>query len=272
MMRPICLIAAAALCAAADRAAPALAQGPSQKWIVVVDAGHGGDSPGMRARLPGGATIDEKTITLGIAHKLAAELRERGVIVKMTRETDVSVPLEQRGRIANKANGHLFISIHVNAAGPAERVPRSVRGVETFFLAEAKTEDERRVEAMENEVVRFETAVEVKADDPLSFLKNDLAQNEHLRESSELAAVIQAELGASHPGPSRGVKQANFSVLRNAYMPAVLVETGFGSNTAEAAWLSSKSGQRELADGIADATMAYLERYEKRVRPPAQHR
>ena len=259
------------------------AKGGQPRRKVVVDAGHGGSRPGMQARLPNGSTVDEKDITLGIATKLAAELRKRGVDVVMTRQRDadvcprfanrdcsIDVELEERGRIANDAHGDLFLSIHVNAAGPGEPHPRGVRGLETYFLAEAKTEDERRVEAMENGTVRFETARPVAPNNPLAFIINDMAQNEHLRESSELASTIQGGVGVSHPGASRGVKQANFSVLRNAYMPAVLVETGYGSNAKEALWLVSQSGQRELAASIVDATMDYLEKYERRVRAGAQ--
>ena len=101
--------------------------------------------------------------------------------------------------------------------------------------------------------------------DPLSFIMADMAQNEHLRESSELADRIQRRLARAHPGPSRGVKQAGFRVLVTAFMPAVLVEIGFGTNAAEAAYLSDPSRQEQLAAAIADAALAYLERYERRV-------
>jgi N-acetylmuramoyl-L-alanine amidase len=249
---------------------PAAPTPRQSRRTIVVDAGHGGSAPGMRARLANGSWIDEKAITLAIAKKLETELTKRGLKVVMTRESDVDVELEQRGRIANAAGGELFVSIHVNAAGPAERNPRAPRGLEVYFLAEAKTEDEKRVEAMENATVRFETSSPKSSDGPLAFLMNDMAQNEHLRESFELASAIQSVVGAVHPGPNRGVKQANFSVLRNAYMPAVLIETGYGSNPTEATWLASEAGQKELATNIADATMEYLDRYDKRVRSSGQ--
>jgi N-acetylmuramoyl-L-alanine amidase len=238
------------------------------KRIVVIDAGHGGPKSGMRARLPGGAVIDEKTITLGIALKLEAELKKRGVTVVMTRTSDTDVDLNERGRIANAAGGKLFLSIHVNAAGP--RQPKLARGLETYFFDEAKTEDERRVEAMENEIVSFDTDAPLPRNDPVDLIMRDMAQNEHLRESSELALAIQESVGAVHPGPNRGVKQANFAVLRTAFMPAVLIETGFGSNPTEAQWLASSGGQKTLAIQIAEATMEYLEKYEQRVRSTSE--
>jgi N-acetylmuramoyl-L-alanine amidase len=92
-----------------------------------------------------------------------------------------------------------------------------------------------------------------------------MIQNEHLRESSDLADVIQRRLGRIHPGPSRGVKQAGFRVLVTAYMPAVLVEIGFGTNAREAAFLQAADKQGMIANAIADAAMEYLQRYDRRV-------
>jgi N-acetylmuramoyl-L-alanine amidase len=157
--------------------------------------------------------------------------------------------------------------VHVNAANPNWKNPGASRGFETYFLAEAKTEDAKRVERMENEAVKFETGVHAPKGDPLSFIINDMAQNEHLRESSELAETIQGSLAAVHPAPDRGVRQANFSVLRNSFMPAVLVEIGFGTNPKDAAILTSKDWQARLAASIADATVRYVKAYERRVAP-----
>jgi len=232
---------------------------------VIVDAGHGGVDNGMSGPLGGGPRIYEKDITLAVAMKLGKELESRGVDVVYTRTTDTLIALDDRGRIANRADGDLFISIHVNAANPNWKDPGGSRGFETYFLSEAKTEDARRVEHMENESVRFEDVAPVERNDPLSFILSDMQQNEHLRESSQLAALIQERLGKMHPGPSRGVKQAGFRVLVTAYMPAVLVEIGFGTNPREAAYLSSPDKQSALADAIADAAMDYLGGYERRV-------
>jgi N-acetylmuramoyl-L-alanine amidase len=237
----------------------------SNRFVVVVDAGHGGQDPGMHGRLPSGQRIQEKDITLQVAHKVAASLKARGYDVIMTRSTDTLIALSDRGRIANAARGDLFLSIHVNAANPRWAKPSAARGVETYFLAEAKSEDERRVEQMENEATRFEVAAEADAGDPLSFLLTDMKQNEHLRESSDLAGIVQRHLAGVHPGPNRGVKQAGFRVLVTAYMPAVLIEIGFGTNPDEAAFISDPAQQRRMADAIAGAADSYFERYERRV-------
>ncbi|MCU0649643.1 MAG: N-acetylmuramoyl-L-alanine amidase [Gemmatimonadaceae bacterium] len=241
----------------------------SRRHVVVVDAGHGGKDPGMRGPIGGGPQIREKDITLQVSQRLRDALTARGVAVVMTRTSDTLIALADRGKIANQAKGDLFVSIHVNAANLRWKEPGAARGYETYFLAEAKTEDERRVAAMENEVVKFETEAETSTDDPLGFLLRDMAQNEHLRESSELASEVQARLGTVHPAGSRGVKQAGFRVLVGAFMPAVLVEIGFGTNAGDAAWMSSPTRQGELASALADAVLTYLERYDRKVGAPA---
>jgi N-acetylmuramoyl-L-alanine amidase len=247
-------------------AAPSARAGKRRR-LVVVDAGHGGPDNGMSGPIGRGPKVVEKSVTLAVATKLAAALRARGYDVLMTRTTDTLIALSDRGRIANAAHADLFISVHVNAANPNWKNPGASRGFETYFLAEAKTEDAKRVERMENEAVKFETGVHAPKGDPLSFVINDMAQNEHLRESSDLAETIQGSLARVHPAPDRGVRQANFSVLRNSFMPAVLVEIGFGTNPKDAVILTSPDWQARIAASIADATMRYVKGYERRVAP-----
>lgn len=229
---------------------------------VVVDAGHGGRDPGAPMR---GTSAREKDVALSVALHLGDVLKRRGVDVIYTRTTDTLIALDDRGRLANEAKGDLFISIHVNAANPKWKDPGAARGFETYFLAAAKSDDAKRVEEMENESVRFESEADVPSGDPLSFILSDMMQNEHLRESADLADIVQRHLRVVHRGPDRGVKQAGFRVLNNAFMPAVLVELGFGTNAEEAAFLTSSPKQRALATAVADATMEYLERHQARI-------
>jgi len=239
---------------------------PRARKLVVIDAGHGGPDNGMTGPIGDNPSwFVEKDVTLSVAKKLEAVMRARGYDVLMTRTTDTLIALYDRGRIANANHGDLFISIHCNAPGYTTAAAARERGFETYFLAEAKTEGERRVQDMENESVKFETGANAPKGDPLSFIITDMAQNEHLRESSDLAQTIQDGLIEVHPGPNRGVQQANFAVLRGSYMPAVLVEIGFGSNQSEATYLTDQANQRALARNIADSIIAYLGHYESRV-------
>jgi N-acetylmuramoyl-L-alanine amidase len=250
--------------AVARRPPPPVIRASARK-TVVIDAGHGGPDRGMSGPIGTPAWFVEKDVTLSVAKKLAGVLRARGVDVLMTRTTDTLIALADRGKMANSNHGDVFISIHVNAPGYNTAAAARERGFETYFLAEAKTEDERRVQDMENESVKFETGANAPKGDPLNFIITDMAQNEHLRESSDLARTIQDGLIDVHPGPNRGVQQANFSVLRGSYMPAVLVEIGFGSNQSEATYLSDQGNQIALARNIAQSVLDYLAHYESRV-------
>ncbi|MDQ8159836.1 MAG: N-acetylmuramoyl-L-alanine amidase [Gemmatimonadota bacterium] len=257
---------ATTIAAPADNARSAAARSAAlRRRVVVIDAGHGGPDNGMSGPIGSPRKVFEKNITLAFARVLQRTLQAREVQVVMTRTTDTLIALSDRGRIANQAKADLFLSVHVNAANPRWSNPGGARGFETFFLAEAKTEDERRVEAMENEAIRFETSEDVSRDDPLGFIMRDMAQNEHLRESGRLAEMIQSGMRQVHPGPNRGVKQAGFRVLVTAFMPAVLVEIGFGTNKSEAQYMTDPARQQELAETVADAVVRYLEEYERKV-------
>jgi N-acetylmuramoyl-L-alanine amidase len=228
---------------------------------VVIDAGHGGRDPGG----PMTGAFAEKDIAFQVALRVGDALRAKGLDVFYTRTKDTLIALDDRGRFANEMRGDVFISIHVNAANPKWKNPSAARGFETYFLAEAKTEDARRVEQMENESVRFEGAPGVDSSDALSFILSDMRQNEHLRESSDLAELVQRHLNGVHPGPNRGVKQAGFRVLVTAFMPAILVELGFGTNVLDAAFMAQPAKQREIARAIGAATTEYLERHQRRI-------
>ena len=238
---------------------------PFARKVVVIDAGHGGPDRGMSGPIGSPTWFTEKDVVLSVAKKLETVLRARGVDVLMTRTTDTLIALSDRGRIANSNHGDVFISIHCNAPGSNTAKGARERGFETYFLAEAKTEDERRVQDMENESVKFETGANAPKGDPLNCIITDMAQNEHLRESSDLAQTIQQGLIDVQPGPNRGVQQANFAVLRGSYMPAVLVEIGFGTNQSEATYLSDQANQRALARNIAESVIAYLAHYDSRI-------
>jgi len=233
--------------------------------LVVVDAGHGGVDPGMKGPIGDGPRVTEKYITVAVAKLVAEALRDEGTDVILTRTRDTLIGLYDRGPIANDNHADIFVSIHVNATGQSGAAGARDRGYETYFLSEAKTEDAKRVEKMENSAIKFETGVKTSKGDPLSFILNDMAQNEHLRESRDLATVIQQGLGSVEPGPDRGVQQANFAVLRGSFMPAVLVEIGFGTNVQEAAFISDDDNQRSIARSIAKSILKYLDRYDARV-------
>ena len=230
---------------------------------VVVDAGHGGDDPGAL----GPQKLQEKEINLALALRVKTLLEQTlGLRVILTREDDTFIPLRERTKVANRVGASLFLSIHCNAA-PRKRKKGAVGGgSETYFLSLARTDEARAVEAMENAAVRFEQPdTGLKNFDDVQFILWDMAQNEYLQESEQLAGEIQDAMGKWVPVENRGVNQAGFYVLRGAYMPAVLVETAFISNPAEAKLLSSASGQDRIARAIAEGVSRFKKTYERRM-------
>lgn len=227
---------------------------------IVIDAGHGGKDPGATAN-----GLREKDLVLKVAKKLGGYIEENlGIEVVYTRTTDRFIELEERGHIANEAGAKLFISLHINAAAA-----RSARGTETFFLGPHKTEAARKVMERENSVIRYEDNPEDYADyDEQALVRQTLAQSAYMRQSEQLASLIQNQFANRVHRRSRGVHQAGFYVLWSASMPAVLVELGFLTNRSEARYLNSERGQTYLASAIFRAVRDYKEKYEKGITRP----
>jgi N-acetylmuramoyl-L-alanine amidase len=222
--------------------------------VVVIDAGHGGDDEGAR----GSADLVEKDLVLDLARRLAERLRAAGLRVVLTRDSDVTLPLEARTRLANQARGDLFVSIHANAASE-----QGARGGEVYFLSlEASDEPSRQLAAREN--AAFATGAVTTAGDPLLDLLGDLVATEHMLESNEFALLAERELAAADETPSRGVKQAPFVVLAGVQMPAALVEVGFVTNRREAERLVGEAGRERIADALARAVRVFGDRYDAR--------
>ena len=230
--------------------------------IVTIDPGHGGVDPGNPGTFfPRGTR--EKDVTLQVGLLLREELKRRGVGVTMTRTSDTLIALGDRGRYCTEACD-LFVSLHVNSLA---RRPgyTDIRGFETYFLAEARTEDAARVAQMENEAVRFEGGTpEAASGVGLDFILKDLQLNEHLRESARAADLVQRNLKTVHVGDNRGVKQAGFMVLTTARRPAILVELGYSTNPEDGRFLTTYASQKAMAFALADAVVEYLLEYERK--------
>jgi N-acetylmuramoyl-L-alanine amidase len=236
--------------------------------IVTVDPGHGGVDPGNPGVFfPRGTR--EKDVTLQVALLLRNELKRRGIGVQMTRTSDTLIALGDRGSYCTESCD-LFVSLHVNALA-RRRGYTDIRGFETYFLAEAKTEDAARVAQMENEAVRFETgSTPGERGIGLDFILKDLQLNEHLRESARAAELVQRRLKTIHTGESRGVKQAGFMVLTTAQRPAILVELGYSTNPEDGRFLTSYASQKAMASALADAVVEYLLEYQRKTSPTVE--
>lgn len=230
---------------------------PKKIKLIVIDPGHGGKDPGAISR--GG--LKEKFCNLDIARRVKKKIEKRlGIKVVMTRNRDIFIPLSERTQIANRLHADLFISIHNNSCNSSR-----LRGMETYFLSVARTSWARAVEARENAAIRYELP-----DTSLAHLRtvdlilHDLAQNEFLKESEDLAACIQEETAPLIRIPNRGLNQAGFYVLRGAFMPAVLVEGAFLSNPTEEVLLRKGSFRDKIAEGIYRGVKRFIRDYEKK--------
>lgn len=225
--------------------------------VVVIDPGHGGKDPGAL----GYRKTREKDVALAVAKKLGAYLNEYLPDIKVvyTRDDDTYIGLAQRGKIANEAEGDLFISLHCNAFRK-----RSVEGVEVFFLGMHKSDAAKEVMLRENSVVQFEMEVDQKAElsaDDLAVY--ELMHSGYIGNSQQFATAIDQQFTKRVQRPSRGVKQAGFVVLWHAAMPSVLVELGFLSNPAEENYLRSDYGQTMLASALFRSIRDYKAQIEK---------
>ncbi len=225
---------------------------PGEKFVVVLDAGHGGQDPGNR-----GNGYFEKDIALNIVLQVGAELEKiPDVKVIYTRKSDVFVTLAGRAEIANRAEADLFISVHCNAHNS------QASGTETFVLGLHRNDDNLKVAMRENSVIFLEEDYEVTYDgfnpnSPESYIGLTLMQEEFLDQSVLLADHIQKKFTLDLHRPNRGVKQAGFLVLRQTYMPSVLIETGFLTNNSEGAFLNSAGGQNKISSAIVKAILQY---------------
>lgn len=222
--------------------------------VVVIDPGHGGHDPGAVAN-----GVIEKEVVLEIARRVKKRLEKLGIKVILTRNGDYFVTLGERARIAQKYKADLFVSIHCNYAPKSSKA----RGIETYFLSEARTEWERSVAAFENSVIKYEVGKKADNGDILTMILGDMAQYEFLKESQDLAYFVQESLVNLVGGIDRGVKQAGFYVLQGVYAPSILVEVGFLTNRDEARKLKDYRYQEKIAEAIVDGIIKFKIAYER---------
>ena len=228
-------------------------QETKEDFVVVLDAGHGGKDTGNR-----GNGYYEKHIALNITKMIGAKLqKQKGIKVIFTRKDDRFIELKKRARIANQADADLFISIHCDAFTS----PKAY-GAGTFVLGLHRTKDNFRIAQKENSVIFLEDDYETTYDgfdpnNPESVISLLLMQETYQGQSIEAANTIQKSFVSNLNRKDRTVKQAGFLVLRETYMPSVLVEVGFLTNKKEGQYLNSKKGQQEMAATITKAILNY---------------
>ena len=235
----------------------------TSEFTVVLDAGHGGKDPGT-VGLKTYKNCYEREIALKVTKKIGTFLKKEADIKTIyTRETDVFIPLHKRGKIANKANADLFISIHCNSAST------NAYGTTTYVLGMGKTAKNLELSKRENGVILLEDGREENykydPNNPNSqefLIGLTLMQEDYLERSIEFASIVQNKFKTVAKRKDRGVNQGNLAVLYDSYMPSVLIEIGFLTNKAEEKFLHTSLGQSKIAEAIYKAIKSYKKRLE----------
>lgn len=213
---------------------------------VVIDAGHGGASPGTLS--PDGTM--EKDLTLDIGRRLAEQLRAGGFEVVMTREQDVDLTLSRRAELANESGADIFVSIHLNALRNRDR-----RGVETYYLGPTNDPYLTEMAAHENSNSGYSLA-------DMRKLLDTIYAGARQDESRRLAESVQSTLYTtlrriSSDLDDRGVKTAPFVVLVATQMPAILAEVSCLSNEEETRLLKTPEYRQTIAEALASGIRQY---------------
>ncbi len=240
-------------------AAPAVKS--SNRKLVIIDPGHGGSSPGAKtSRAINGRYLLEKDIALTIAKKLKKLIDQSpNLEARMTRTGDQTVSLDERIDFADRSNGDLFVSIHLNAT---QQKKKTGRGFEVYYLDSVSKAAHRELEHLENEngygegspgAGRSRAALDSMAIQKIS----------RKRLESYTAALVMNNV-FRREGPFRyavrGVKAANFRVLMNYNMPSILVECGFIDNPDDAALVADNHKQDEIATLLFNSISLYFAR------------
>lgn len=236
------------------------------KFVLVVDAGHGGKDAGCVGKI-------SKEKHLALKYALAfGKMVERNcpdVKVVYTRTTDRFLELWQRAEIANKNKADLFLSFHINSVGGS----KSVRGYQTYTLGRSMTTGSQagirqnlEVAKRENSVISMEKDYKQRyqgfdPNSPESNILFEFIQDANMERSVELSRLMQKHVCAATGRLDKGAHQNNLAVLRLTSMPGCLLELGFISNPDEERFLNAESSVNLYSRGILKAFIAYKNKY-----------
>lgn len=242
-------------------------------FVLVLDAGHGGNDQGCR-----GKTEREKDITLDVVLRVRDIIKETygdSVKVVLTRDDDTFIPLDRRADIANDAAANLFVSVHVNSLDRRVKGRETIHGASVYTVGLHKNDANLAVAMRENSVIELEEdyTESYQGFDPNSsesYIIFELTQNLNMAQSVEAAQLIQNELVGHAGRADKGVRQAGFLVLWATKMPAVLVELDFICNPSAEKFLASAQGRRKCAESIVNAAGQYRRNHIRRTSVSAE--
>ncbi len=222
----------------------------SRKYVIVIDAGHGGKDPGCIGK--GGTR--EKDVVLSVAKKLKTKLDANGFKTHLTRSTDKYLKLAERAEIAEQRKADLFISLHANA-NPS----RQMKGFSVYTLSEkASDEEAKKLADAENAADKIGVEGFTEFEENIRIALSSLQQHAVAEMSEEYATGCAKSFKKSsitqQPGPD--VRHAPFAVLRST-VPGALLELGHLSNASEEKLLKSGDHQDKLVNAIVRSIKNY---------------
>ena len=235
-----------------------------KKFVIVLDAGHGGKDVGATRRYESLGLLQEKDITLSIVLKVGRMLeKNKDFKIIYTRKIDEYPSLIDRTNLANRSRADLFISVHCNA-----NTKSSPYGTETYVQGPDQNKTNLEVAKRENDVILLdakdkEIFASYDPTSPESLIAIKIQQSEYLESSLLFGGFVEENFVKKDKRFSRGVMQKNLHVLRLNAMPSVLIETGFISNPDDAAYLASENGQDEIAESIYNAVISYKKKFDR---------
>ena len=212
---------------------------PKRIITICLDPGHGGKDAGNR--VGGFFWHNEKTYTLLLAQELHDQLRRAGFNVILTRTRDSYLDLPQRPALANRFGADLFVSLHFNASQTAKN---QVSGPETYCITPVGAASSNAQGEGADHGASTANRVEKKS---LLF-------------AYQIQKALVRNLGVN----DRSVRRARFAVLRDAQMPAVLIEGGYMTNPAESKRIYDATWRRQMAAAIVKGIL----NYQKLIAPP----
>lgn len=235
------------------------------RFVLVIDAGHGGHDSGAV-----GKYSKEKDLTLkfALAFGKMVEANCPDVKVIYTRTTDRFLPLMERAQVANRNKADLFISVHINSIGAG----RIARGFQTYTLGSGRNTGRSgltknlEVAKRENAVILLEKNYKqtYAGFDPNSAESNimyEFIQDNNMQRSVELARLMQRHVPAATGRNDMGAHQDNLAVLRLSSMPGCLLELGFISTPDEEDFMNSAAAADLYARGIFNAFAQYRNKF-----------
>jgi N-acetylmuramoyl-L-alanine amidase len=235
-----------------------------KKFVIVLDAGHGGKDIGANRKYENIGLVQEKDITLEIILKLGRMLeKNKDFKIIYTRKIDEYPSLLDRTDLANRSHADLFISVHCNA-----NVKPSPYGTETYVQGPDQNRTNLEVAKRENDVIFLdakdkELFSSYDPTSPESLIALKIQQSKYLESSLIFGGFVEDNFAKKDKRFSRGVMQKNLHVLRLNAMPSVLIETGFISNPEEAAYIASDHGQEEIAESIYNSVLNYKKKIDR---------